>query len=272
MPSHNSAPSTNITLPSELVDMVIDFLHSDKESLRRSSTVAKAWLPSTRYHLFQELCIHEGTLERTELHLRAVPKFASYVQKLTVVNVDRIQHILPILLPLFGQAKCLALYGLTWATIQTWQKTCIKSILPQISELEIKNASFDDSRHLEDFITSASHLQSLSMWDFDTAGVHLAEAPYCAPPNSMDTLSIQCGWDGTIPSILRSYFVGTRPTIRILEILQIEPSNAEHASDFQRALRKLGSVLEHLTIGYMHVDDPQRRTYDTIKSRFLSVR
>jgi hypothetical protein len=38
------------SLPDELTDRIIDFLHSDEDALSSCSLVCKAWLPSNRYH------------------------------------------------------------------------------------------------------------------------------------------------------------------------------------------------------------------------------
>ena len=40
-------------IPPEISDCIIDFLHSDKDSLRRCSLVCRAWLPSSSLHLFE---------------------------------------------------------------------------------------------------------------------------------------------------------------------------------------------------------------------------
>ena len=42
-------------LPRELLDIIIDHLHSDKISLKACSLVCHAWLDSSRYHLFREI-------------------------------------------------------------------------------------------------------------------------------------------------------------------------------------------------------------------------
>jgi hypothetical protein len=51
-----SAP-TIVKLPAELMDRIIDFLHSDKRTLSACSLVCKSWVPSSRYHLFRDLTI-----------------------------------------------------------------------------------------------------------------------------------------------------------------------------------------------------------------------
>lgn len=45
------------TIPSELVQIILDFLHSDRPSLYSSSLVCHDWVPTTRYHLFHRLSL-----------------------------------------------------------------------------------------------------------------------------------------------------------------------------------------------------------------------
>lgn len=42
-------------MPPELTDLVIDFLHNDRASLKNCSLVSHQWLPAARYHLFHTL-------------------------------------------------------------------------------------------------------------------------------------------------------------------------------------------------------------------------
>ncbi|KAK0432409.1 uncharacterized protein EV420DRAFT_688299 [Desarmillaria tabescens] len=39
--------------PSELCDRIIDFLHHDHKALKSCSLVCRAWIPATRFHLFE---------------------------------------------------------------------------------------------------------------------------------------------------------------------------------------------------------------------------
>jgi hypothetical protein len=45
------------SIPQELFERFIDFLHGDKNSLSRCSIVCRAWLPASRYHLFDPLIL-----------------------------------------------------------------------------------------------------------------------------------------------------------------------------------------------------------------------
>ncbi|GJE96324.1 hypothetical protein PsYK624_125180 [Phanerochaete sordida] len=53
-------------LPAEIVDYVVDFLHTDIESLRSCTLVSKKWLPAGSFHLFSYFhwppCDHQRTI------------------------------------------------------------------------------------------------------------------------------------------------------------------------------------------------------------------
>ncbi|KAG7447428.1 uncharacterized protein BT62DRAFT_892499 [Guyanagaster necrorhizus] len=39
--------------PPELCDRFIDFLHDDRKALKECSLVCRAWIPASRFHLFE---------------------------------------------------------------------------------------------------------------------------------------------------------------------------------------------------------------------------
>ncbi|KAJ6458915.1 hypothetical protein C8R47DRAFT_1244601 [Mycena vitilis] len=52
----------------ELIDLILDFLHEDRESLLRSSLVKRAWLSTSRHHVFSRIsleCFYVGGLPGT---------------------------------------------------------------------------------------------------------------------------------------------------------------------------------------------------------------
>ncbi|KAF7968531.1 hypothetical protein HWV62_30191 [Athelia sp. TMB] len=70
-------------IPQELVDTIIDFLHTDRASLAASSLTCRAWLPAARYHLFHAVKVDIYTFPRilklfkTSSHIAALVKTLS---------------------------------------------------------------------------------------------------------------------------------------------------------------------------------------------------
>ncbi|KAI0078321.1 hypothetical protein K474DRAFT_938553 [Panus rudis PR-1116 ss-1] len=90
--------STNIdmTLPQEVIDYIIDFLHDDKASLLQCSLVHRTWLDASYHHIFKELDIVVPSAESEDAHkitkfaefLQAEPRMAASVRSLELVSHD----------------------------------------------------------------------------------------------------------------------------------------------------------------------------------------
>ncbi|KAF8650298.1 hypothetical protein AX16_005306 [Volvariella volvacea WC 439] len=82
------------SLPAELVDYTIDFLHSDKTSLGACGLVNHAWLSRTRYHLFSRLQLTSSRLTAFSQLLRSQRcTFRSTVQTLRFDNSEYWNHL-----------------------------------------------------------------------------------------------------------------------------------------------------------------------------------
>ncbi|EJF59674.1 hypothetical protein DICSQDRAFT_181833 [Dichomitus squalens LYAD-421 SS1] len=73
------------TLPPELLDHILDYLHDDNEALRNCSLVCHALVPSARYHLFQKVKItQENFVRATTIFAGDSPHLTQYVRDLTL--------------------------------------------------------------------------------------------------------------------------------------------------------------------------------------------
>ena len=54
---------SNPSLPEELLDHIVDFLHGQKEALKSSCLVSKSWIQRARKHLFAFVYIDSATLQ-----------------------------------------------------------------------------------------------------------------------------------------------------------------------------------------------------------------
>jgi len=57
------------SIPQELVDIIIDYLHNDGGALRICALVCKNWIPCSRYHLFEKIghCLYVDPESYTKL-------------------------------------------------------------------------------------------------------------------------------------------------------------------------------------------------------------
>ncbi|KAJ7062309.1 hypothetical protein C8F01DRAFT_1368924 [Mycena amicta] len=124
--------------PPELIDYALDFLHDDHPSLRTSSLVCRAWVPASRFHLFQHISISSTHLAFLMLLEAEQSGFCTFPSThLTLGNLDPTPeegyayHILRRRLP-----------GLTSITFHNWTnlgKQPLHELLPHYTRLtEIK--------------------------------------------------------------------------------------------------------------------------------------
>lgn len=79
--------------PQEIVDIIIDHLHDDPETLRKCSLVCQSWLPSTSLHIFpRTICLPPRKMRRKNwaagmpLKTFVTPRIVRHTQKLTLTG------------------------------------------------------------------------------------------------------------------------------------------------------------------------------------------
>lgn len=73
-------------IPPELCDMVVDFLHEDKDTLASCTLVSRSWLRVARYHLFDSIYVHceqdPDTFTKFLVYLQTTPSIRAYIKDL----------------------------------------------------------------------------------------------------------------------------------------------------------------------------------------------
>jgi hypothetical protein len=70
---HVPGDTCTTRIPAEIIDSIIDFLHSDIHALGMCSLVCKSWLPASRYHLFHVVTIGAHNSNKFQQLLRYRP-------------------------------------------------------------------------------------------------------------------------------------------------------------------------------------------------------
>ncbi|KAJ6550848.1 hypothetical protein DFH09DRAFT_988700, partial [Mycena vulgaris] len=47
-------------LPRELCDFVVDYLHAERPTLGSCALVCRAWVPASRFHLFERISLSQN--------------------------------------------------------------------------------------------------------------------------------------------------------------------------------------------------------------------
>jgi hypothetical protein len=109
-------------LPIELVDIVIDFLHLDDETLEVCSLVCRNWLPASRFHLFGTVRVEwSNVLSLVELLATPSSTIANHVHTLRIplegLDSHTIFDIIAPYLEKFVAVKSISLRGRPWFPI-----------------------------------------------------------------------------------------------------------------------------------------------------------
>ena len=81
-----SSPFRGPPLPRETIDMVIDFLHYDVQSLLACALVSSSWLRSSRLHLFHTCAIRPKQLDVAFDTIITNTDVGTYFRQLTIYH------------------------------------------------------------------------------------------------------------------------------------------------------------------------------------------
>jgi hypothetical protein len=253
-------------LPLELIDHIIDYLHDSPEDLHTCALVCKAWLESSRSHIFYSVSIYSFGKAKTfllsrykRLHtvIRRSPHIALHVRELHIdlqyhhrnpsnSTFLQIEKILPLLLRSFTRLHKLDIGHLT-LPLFGWD--CRKSLqdlvaLSSLIRLEVDTANFDDLLSL--LQPSLKHL-SISGYLYNLTEPLHSGGEQERQPCRLETLTLG-GMHRRHSSALANWLLGPQSIIDISNIRTLSAPyclyNDKH--DIMRLVRSLGSSLEHL--------------------------
>ena len=266
-------------VPAELADMVLDQLSTDVDTLRKASTVCKAWLPRSRVHLFRKVCVTSDFDEFLEF-LRSETQVQPYIRTLVLKGPDLYEIDEP-------QAPQTTLPPHTIADIV--------ALLPRLEVLQLQNVSLHD--HKCDGMHAAPaplfpprtlgalqlmNVGSLSDTTNDIFGVlglfseihflhlaavaHILHDPTAHAPQLPDTPLPQLRvhalkLEDTHTDI---YYKAIRATDskEVLRRIEVECSSDEHATALAEFLEYAGGGLEHLALDFTHCFRPDEDADD----------
>ena len=104
MEGSSTASAASCTFPAEIYNMIIDYLHEDKESLISCAIVCKAWVNTSRSHLFATFksSPKKSTCAALARFFNGSPDVVCYIRKLVLRNYVNINldDLLKLLIPL----------------------------------------------------------------------------------------------------------------------------------------------------------------------------
>jgi hypothetical protein len=188
-------------LPTELTDIIVDFLHDDEESLANCSLVCKAWLPAARYHIFKELLLHPWNVGAfTNLITHSSATVVPHIHNLVIDQVKfRNWHIglfdaMFLRWPLFDFVRRLELRNSRWYGYRARSFDGLVYAFQSVTDVRFDSLIFDRPSDLWSLVSRFPSLNRLSVTNLSfIAGIQLSHRldvadilPHLRPPNIRD--------------------------------------------------------------------------------------
>jgi hypothetical protein len=165
---------------SELADTIIDYLHDDSRALASCSAVCRAWLPRSRFHLFEDILLEPSRLHLFDLLDSPLSTIAPYVRCLTLEE---------------GQGR--------YSYEPKWLNNALPrlAVFTAVESLKVDLARFDvlETETTKGLVSNFRMLNNLHFWHvefrtFSQLVDVLGECPRLVHL-SIDSLSYQDKWD-----------------------------------------------------------------------------
>ncbi|KAJ7087317.1 hypothetical protein B0H15DRAFT_308028 [Mycena belliarum] len=229
-------------LPLELVDLLLDFVHSDTTTLAVCALVCRDWLPSARFHLLSKLSLDSTNAdsffdELDDIGVVAFPKFtASGLGNVTSLRLDGLDlSSAPAVLP---------------------------QLFPNLRSLCLEGFEADSFSIVASWISGLPLLRSLRLsgdWDGDEGeGLPVAEVPKLTDMDLNCPLRVLLGW-----------FL-SHATVPVTSSLVLRDIWSEEAPTISRYLAATGATLETLVLVYPRKEIQRLDLTHNINLRSLS--
>lgn len=167
-------------IPSEISDIVIDYLHSDRDALAACALVCKEWLPGSRYHLFYTIWVNEQNFQQF-LDTLNTPRcfWRRHVRHLHMTGIRRYTISWLCDANLAKLSTLEAVDQLSLRNLDGYDDTQVARLsatLPGVKELRISHCHFQSLPHCMCMITPFS-LKRLTLEENTYHNVTLTEPP-----------------------------------------------------------------------------------------------
>lgn len=252
-------------LPAEITDMITDFLFDDKRALASMSLTSRAFLPSSRLHLFNSLTLITDKLwelaraQYSEI-VEVLVSIAPFVRHLEIINNEReedlgnwIRFFLPCL-SLLKSITSLSLQLFSWVETDIDARNDLFARFSGLSGLSIINGTFSDSADIVRLALQFPSLERLCFdeieWVEDSIGDGLVMVVPSDPQALLSLRSFAMGGICLGMESIISWFLSLDriPALHTFQITTLVLIELESTGLFIRAL---GPNLRHLTLEFL---------------------
>ena len=247
-------------IPPELSDRVIDFLHDDWTALKACSLTCKAWLPASRFHLWNRVVLrYSGDGTDYAEFLKASPAITSCIIDLTVEfpidqNNDTSREaeaawMAETLIPIFSTLRILQrlmFVGADFGEGAFLAKIC--SNLPTANVVQLSMCHFSKFSHFVELVWSCPSLENLRLdaISFDQVDAYIPRPPSVPRPELKFLMIVYCS-SVHMPVVI-DWLVSEGFCIHV-DFLVVFQQHIESPA-ITRLLPAVGSNLRHLSVSY----------------------
>jgi hypothetical protein len=257
--------TTNV-LPAEILEAIIDQLHTDLRMLGTCSLVCSEWLTRSRYHVFSAIRLSPCRARRFFELCRT--KLCTFVNCVNYIDVDGAQtsegkfssddtdfpfYRILSLSSFLTHIKSLRIRNVNWTSFPLSDQNQLRQHLASFTELctlEFDNVMFHDLREIVRITSSFLYLSYIVINVKFSKYVEYAISSAAALTLPSHLKMLRLGTDEAIPVLLNTTFKGSRISRLILEGVKLW-----HLSYISSGLRNLREVLQHLQINFSRGKD-----------------
>ncbi|KAF7309049.1 hypothetical protein MKEN_01106500 [Mycena kentingensis (nom. inval.)] len=288
------------TLPSELIDHTIDFLHSDPFSLRACSLVCWSWVPAARFHTFEHVALRRRWRRMLQtqydafLALLAAPKctFPAFVTQLTLQDIDsrrdaRLGEEFHAVYPVLRSRLAETLRSVTFCRWEALGTQPLHEFLPfctGLTELRLESVRFNSAEELFRMLSLCQPtLETLEIWwSTWSSNAEVEAKTEIARPDFPAALSVKtlrlrrCNFG----DILEHFVLASQRMESVLECATLDLIGVvpEHVPEIGKFVERTGTSLRHLTIEFsgdvpddwMAQEDASRTQFHDSAASFLN--
>ncbi|KAF7370301.1 hypothetical protein MSAN_00661400 [Mycena sanguinolenta] len=249
----------SLDFPAELYDLVIDHMHGQKHALGACGLVNKAWLISSRYHLFGSVTLRDSNW-KDFVQLLASP-LATFAQSLTTMKISlsnddespasSFNELISRLQPL-PTLKGLRLENVYWTGVTDATTDLLVELLHDIKELDLHLVVFSTPRDMAALVSRFLRLRTAFIYPVFEGGGALQISDYPEIPRSLECLRLRASisTSGSFSEVAFWFYAGASlPALRVLELGILDAQSLPSVGDL---LRALGSELHDLNLKLMY--------------------
>jgi hypothetical protein len=248
---------TDLSIPLEIVDIVLDYLHQDLETVSACSLVCKSWFPSARYHLFADTNLDDENaysfVRLLHTEYSTVPRFITRIAAKDTCETGR---WLPTVFPCLSRLPSLSSVSITSTFEACFTEATLFALgtFDNLLELKLTECAFSDFTQVQELLTSLPTLERLHLeadWPepVDVKPTDLSPSPH------LRELYLRCE-----ATRLLDWFL-MMPNMAPVEKLTLHGIDSFDLPIVVRYLEALGPSLTHLSIY------PSGRLYDALCSQ-----